>query len=163
MRLELEFRIKTLWPIHAVHHSIEDLDWLAGSRGHFLQVFSERAMVMIPLYLLGADETALNIYVTFAALQAVLIHCNLSIPFGPLKYLLVTPQFHHWHHSSEKPAIDANYSAHTVIFDWMFGTYHLPGDHWPADYGTTVPLPRTVLGQTLYPITANRERWKKHS
>ncbi|MBA56926.1 MAG: sterol desaturase [Pseudomonadales bacterium] len=153
--------IKTLWPIHAVHHSIEDLDWLAGSRGHFVQVFSERAMVMIPLYLLGADEAALNIYVTFAALQAVLIHCNLSIPFGPLKYLLVTPQFHHWHHSSEKPAIDTNYSAHTVIFDRMFGTYHLPGDHWPADYGTTVPLPRTVLGQTLYPITANRERWKE--
>jgi len=53
--------VKTLWPIHAVHHSVEHLDWLAGSRGHFVQVFSERAMVMIPLYLLGADESALNI------------------------------------------------------------------------------------------------------
>lgn len=35
--------IKWLWPIHAVHHSVEDLDWLAGSRGHFIQVFSERS------------------------------------------------------------------------------------------------------------------------
>ncbi|MEM7466390.1 MAG: sterol desaturase family protein, partial [Pseudomonadota bacterium] len=101
--------IKLLWPVHAVHHSVEHLDWLAGSRGHFIQVFSERAMVMIPLYLLGADESALNIYVTFAALQAILIHCNVGIPFGPLNYLFVTPQFHHWHHSSEKPAIDTNY------------------------------------------------------
>ena len=108
--------VKTLWPIHAVHHSVEHLDWLAGSRGHFVQVFSERAMVMIPLYLLGADESALNIYVTFAALQAILIHCNVDIPFGPLKTIFVTPQFHHWHHSSEKPAIDTNYSAHTVLF-----------------------------------------------
>ena len=155
--------IKILWPIHAVHHSIENIDWLAGSRGHFVQVFSERAMVMVPLYLLGADETALNAYVVFAALQAILIHTNLSIPFGPLKYIFVTPQFHHWHHSSEKPAIDTNYSAHTVIFDKLFGTYHLPGQHWPAEYGTTKRLPRTVIGQTLHPLFPNKPMVEKHS
>lgn len=149
--------VKALWPIHAVHHSIENLDWLAGSRGHFIQVFSERAMVMIPLYLLGASQEALNTYVAFAALQAILIHCNLSFSFGFLKYIFVTPQFHHWHHSSEKPAIDTNYSAHTVIFDRIFGTYHMPGKHWPAEYGTTVRLPQTVIGQTLYPIKALRK------
>lgn len=145
---------KWLWPIHAVHHSVEHMDWLAGSRGHFLQVFSERALVMVPLYLLGPTETALNIYVTFAALQAVLIHCNTRMPFGPLKYVFVTPQFHHWHHSSEKPAIDTNYAAHTVVFDRLFGTYHMPEAHWPAEYGTTKRLPRRVTGQLLYPITA---------
>ncbi|WP_027330141.1 sterol desaturase family protein [Marinimicrobium agarilyticum] len=150
--------IKLLWPVHAVHHSVEHLDWLAGSRGHFVQVFSERAMVMIPLYLLGADEAALNAYVVFAALQAVLIHCNTRLPFGPLKYVFVTPQFHHWHHSSEKPAIDTNYSAHTVIFDRLFGTYHFPGEHWPAEYGTTKRLPRSVVGQTLYPVTVHLGR-----
>ena len=144
--------VRPLWPIHAVHHSVEDLDWLAGSRGHFIQVFSERALVMIPLYLLGADETALNIYVTFAALQAILIHCNLRIPFGPIKFVLVTPQFHHWHHSSEAPAIDTNYGAHTVIFDRLFGTYHMPLNHWPAEYGTTVRLPRGYVAQILYPF-----------
>jgi len=149
--------VKWLWPVHAVHHSIENIDWLAGSRGHFIQVFSERAMVMIPLYLLGADETALNIYVIYAALQAILIHTNLSIPFGPLKYVFVTPQFHHWHHSSERPAIDTNYAAHTVIFDRMFGTYHLPDEHWPAEYGTTKRLPRTILGQTLHPFFPNKK------
>ncbi|WP_196140737.1 sterol desaturase family protein [Aliikangiella sp. G2MR2-5] len=144
--------VKPLWPIHAVHHSVETMDWLAGSRGHFIQIFSERAMVMVPLYLLGADKAALDIYVAFAALQAVLIHCNTRLPFGPLKYILVTPQFHHWHHSSEKPAIDTNYSAHLVIFDWLFGTYHMPGKHWPADYGTTKKLPATYLGQLFYPL-----------
>jgi len=146
--------VSLLWPVHAVHHSIENMDWLAGSRGHFLQVFSERAMVMVPLYLLGADKAALNIYVTFAALQAILIHCNLGFSFGPLKYFFVTPQFHHWHHSSEKPAIDTNYSAHTPLFDHLFRTYHMPANHWPAEYGTTVRLPRTYIAQTLYPITA---------
>lgn len=152
--------IKLLWPIHAVHHSVENMDWLAGSRGHFIQVFLERAMVMVPLYLLGVDKAALDIYVTFAALQAILIHCNLNLPFGPLKYLFVTPQFHHWHHSSEQPAIDTNYSAHTIIFDRLFNTYHMPLEHWPAEYGTTVKLPSTYWGQLLYPITAFTKRAK---
>jgi sterol desaturase/sphingolipid hydroxylase (fatty acid hydroxylase superfamily) len=150
----LYHEVRVLWPVHAVHHSVESMDWLAGSRGHFIQVFSERAMVMVPLYLLGVDKAALDIYVSFAALQAILIHCNLGIPFGPFKYVFVTPQFHHWHHSSEKPAIDTNYSAHTVLFDRLFGTYHMPFEHWPADYGTTVRLPRTYIGQLLYPVTA---------
>ena len=148
----LYHEVNWLWPVHAVHHSVENLDWLAGSRGHFVQVFSERAMVMVPLYLLGADQTALNIYVAFAALQAVFIHCNLGLNFGPLKYVFVTPQFHHWHHSSEKPAIDTNYSAHTILFDWMFNTMHLPREYWPVDYGTTRPLPKTYLGQMFYPL-----------
>jgi len=149
----LYHEIPALWPVHAVHHSVENMDWLAGSRGHFFQVFTERAMVMVPLYLLGADKAALDIYVTFAALQAILIHCNLRFSFGFLKYIFVTPQFHHWHHSSEKPAIDTNYSAHTVIFDRLFKTYHMPENHWPADYGTTVKLPTTYIGQLFYPIS----------
>lgn len=144
--------VSWLWPIHAVHHSVASMDWLAGSRGHFIQVFLERAMVMIPLYLLGVDKAALDFYVTFAALQAVIIHCNIGISFGPIKYILVTPQFHHWHHSSEKPAIDTNYAAHTVLFDRLFGTYHMPTEHWPAEYGTTKPLPETFVGQTMYPF-----------
>ncbi|MCW8876579.1 MAG: sterol desaturase family protein [Kangiellaceae bacterium] len=151
--------VKSLWPVHAVHHSVETMDWLAGSRGHFVQIFSERAMVMIPLYLLGADKTALDIYVAFAALQAVLIHSNTRMKFGFLKYIFVTPQFHHWHHSSEKPAIDTNYSAHLVLFDWLFGTYHMPEKHWPADYGTTVKLPTSFTGQLMYPITVIRKRF----
>ena len=141
-----------LWPFHAVHHSVETMDWLAGSRSHIIQTFIERSVAMIPLYLLGPDKAALDLYVTFAALQAIVIHCNIGFSFGPLKYLLVTPQYHHWHHSSEQPAIDTNYGAHTVLFDRLFDTYHMPVEHWPAEYGTTTRLPRTFLGQLLHPF-----------
>ena len=144
--------VATLWPFHAVHHSVETMDWMAGSRSHIGQTIIERSLVMLSLYLIGVDKSVLDAYVVFAALQAVLIHCNLSIPWGPIKFVLVTPQFHHWHHSSEKPAIDTNYCAHTVLWDRIFGTYHMPGKHWPADYGTTNRLPRTFMGQFLYPF-----------
>ena len=138
------------WKFHAVHHSVETMDWLAGSRAHVTTIFIERTLVMLALYFLGASKTALDIYVALAALQAIVIHSNLGFSWGYLKYIIVTPQYHHWHHSSEAPAIDTNYAAHTPLFDRLFDTYHLPGEYWPAEYGTTEKLPRSFVGQLLY-------------
>jgi len=146
-----------LWKIHAVHHSVEHMDWMAGSRNHVVQMFVDRCMAMVPLYLLGASKEALDIYVAFAAFQAVYVHANVHIPVGPLKYILCTPQYHHWHHSSETPAIDTNYAVHTPIYDMLFGTYHMPGDQWPAHYGTVKPLPKTFFGQLMYPFKAEED------
>lgn len=141
-----------LWKIHAVHHSVEHMDWMAGSRNHVVQMFVDRCMAMVPLYLLGTSKEALDIYVAFAAFQAVYVHANMHIPVGPLKYVFCTPQYHHWHHSSEAPAIDTNYAVHLPLYDMIFGTYHMPGKHWPAHYGTVKPLPKTFWGQFLYPF-----------
>lgn len=146
-----------LWRIHAVHHSVEHMDWLAGSRNHVIQTIVDRSIAMVPLYLIGPDKAALDIYVVFAGLQAVLVHANFGLPFGPLKYLICTPQYHHWHHSSEAPAIDTNYAVHMPLFDVIFGTYHMPDKHWPAHYGTTVRLPRSFFGQLLYPFRLDKE------
>jgi sterol desaturase/sphingolipid hydroxylase (fatty acid hydroxylase superfamily) len=141
-----------LWKIHAVHHSSEHMDWLAGSRTHILEVLLDRSLVMVPLYLLGPDKAALDIYVVIASLQAVFVHANVGLRLGWLKYLLVTPQFHHWHHSSDKPAIDTNYAVHLPLLDLIFGTFHMPEAHWPIAYGTLTRLPRTLLAQLRYPF-----------
>jgi sterol desaturase/sphingolipid hydroxylase (fatty acid hydroxylase superfamily) len=141
-----------LWRIHAVHHSVEHMDWLAGSRNHVVQTFVDRCIAMVPLYLIGPDKAALDIYVIIAGIQSVFVHANIGIPFGPLKYIICTPQYHHWHHSSEAPAIDTNYAVHMPLFDMIFGTYHMPDKHWPAHYGTTSPLPRSFWGQLFYPF-----------
>ncbi len=145
-----------LWPFHAVHHSVEYMDWLASSRNHVVQTFSDRIMAIIPLYLIGADKMALDIYVAFAAFQAVYVHANVNLPTGFLKYIFVTPQFHHWHHSSQKPAIDTNYSVHLILFDVIFRTYHMPKKLWPSHYGTVPRIPRTFLAQLLHPFKAKK-------
>jgi sterol desaturase/sphingolipid hydroxylase (fatty acid hydroxylase superfamily) len=144
--------VPALWKFHAVHHSSEHMDWLAGSRSHFVEILIDRSLVMVPLYLLGPDKAALDAYVIFAAVQAVFIHANVAVPFGPLKYILTTPQFHHWHHSSDKPAIDTNYAVHLPMIDRLFGTYHMPDEHWPVKYGTTKPLPTSFVRQMIYPF-----------
>ena len=142
-----------LWKFHAVHHSSEHMDWLAGSRTHFLDTLCVRSFSMAMIYLLGASKEALDIYVIFASFQAVFIHANVGINFGPLRYLITTPQFHHWHHSSDEVAIDMNYAAHLPVLDKIFGTYLMPGQHWPEKYGTVGdPLPRGIIKQHLYPF-----------
>lgn len=144
--------VPALWKLHAVHHSSEHMDWLAGSRTHVVEVFLDRILVLLPLYLLGPDKDALDAYVIFAFFQAVLVHANFGMPFGPLVHLVVTPQYHHWHHSSDKPAIDTNYAVHLPFWDRLFGTQHLPKTHWPIEYGTVKKIPTKIWEQLLYPF-----------
>jgi sterol desaturase/sphingolipid hydroxylase (fatty acid hydroxylase superfamily) len=145
--------IPFLWRFHAVHHSVERMDWMAGSRLHFLEPVVTRTAVMLPAFILGASDTPLLCYIIWAGFQAGLIHSNFGLEFGPLKYLVATPLFHHWHHGSDPEAIDINYAAHLPIIDRLFGTYHMPADRWPKAYGVVGdPLPKGIWRQFLYPF-----------
>lgn len=142
-----------LWRFHAVHHSIRAVDWLAGSRLHLVDVVVTRAFSYIPLYLLGFSMPVFYAYVAIVALQAVGAHANTRIPFGPVRYLLVTPQYHHWHHSDDPEHYDKNFAIHFPVIDKMFGTYHLPGDRWPETMGLgREQFPKGYLRQLVYPF-----------
>jgi sterol desaturase/sphingolipid hydroxylase (fatty acid hydroxylase superfamily) len=129
--------IPLLWKLHAVHHSAKTMDWLAGSRQHVLEIIATRVCVLAPLFVLGFSEAVINTYIIVVGFQAVLNHANVHLPWGPLKYLIVTPDFHHWHHSSDDEAIDRNYAAHYSFLDHLFGTAVKVPAHkpLPAAYG----------------------------
>ena len=147
--------VKFFWPIHAVHHSVEHMDWIAGSRLHFLEPLVTRTLVLIPAFILGIAKEPLTVYIVFAGFQAGLIHSNIRWDLGPLKYVFCSPRYHHWHHSSDDEAIDKNYVAHLPVIDWLFGTFYLPKDStvWPRKYGTIgIPLPKGIIRQFFYPF-----------
>ena len=144
-----------LWNIHAVHHCPARMDWLSGSRIHFAEVLFTRSTVILPIFLLGFDISAVNAYVVWVGIQGLLIHANAQLTFGPLRYLVTTPHFHHWHHSADVEAIDKNYAAHLPIMDRLFGTYIDNGGRWPQQYGVVgKPLPHGFVAQHLYPFIA---------
>jgi lathosterol oxidase len=128
-------RVPALWRFHAVHHSSEEMDWLAGSRLHLVDIVVTRAVAFAPLYLLGFEESALRAYLVFVSFQAVFNHTNFRLELRNLGYVLVTPQFHHWHHAIPAEAPDKNFAAHVPVLDWLFGTYHRPRGRWPRRYG----------------------------
>ncbi len=65
-----------LWPFHAIHHSAEEMDWLAGSRLHLVDVILTRGLVYVPIFVLEFSERALMVYVFLVAAQATFIHAN---------------------------------------------------------------------------------------
>jgi sterol desaturase/sphingolipid hydroxylase (fatty acid hydroxylase superfamily) len=142
-----------LWKFHSIHHSSHAMDWLAGSRTHLVEIFITRAMVMVPLYVCGLSEAALNSYVILVGVQAVAIHANLGINFSPLRYILATPQFHHWHHAKDADYVDANYAVHLPLIDMMFGTYRCPKGKWPDEYGiVSGEPPPSFWNKLLHPF-----------
>jgi sterol desaturase/sphingolipid hydroxylase (fatty acid hydroxylase superfamily) len=154
--------VPLLWRIHAVHHSPEYMDWLSGSRLHFLEPLMTRALVLVPIILLGFPQDTIFAYLIFISVQSVLIHSNIKMNVSWLRYVIVTPQFHHWHHASDAEAIDKNYAAHTPLFDMLFGSWHLPKDRWPVKYGTVKPIPSGMLGQFLHPFVGPVQEFLEH-
>ncbi len=151
--------IPWLWKFHAVHHSVDVMDWMAGNRLHLVDLAVTRSLIYVPSYVLGFDQGPLIAYIIFVAVYSVFIHANLRFTFGPLRYLFATPQFHHWHHGSEREAIDKNYAIHLPLLDMLFGTFHLPGDRWPAYYGVhSNDVPESYFGQWVYPFLPKKKQ-----
>jgi lathosterol oxidase len=148
------FHRAPLWRFHAIHHSAETMDWLAGSRLHLVDVAVTRGLTYVPIYILGFAEAPLFIYVAFVSIQATFIHANVRFDFGPLRWLLATPQFHHWHHAAEAEAVDKNFAVHLPVIDWLFGTYYQPVDRWPESYGLAggASVPDGYLRQLAHPF-----------
>ncbi|WP_055448591.1 sterol desaturase family protein [Lacinutrix mariniflava] len=149
-------KIPYLWRFHAVHHSTKHLDWLAGSRTHFFDLVVVRAMAFIPIYICGFSSSVFFTYIVIVSFQAVLAHSNTRINFGFLKYLFVTPQYHHWHHSDNPKAYDKNFAIHFPFIDMIFGTYYDEGDAWPESTGLgDVKYPKGFAKQFVYPFVKN--------
>lgn len=126
-------KVPFLWRFHAVHHSSPALDWIAGSRSHFVDDTLVRGFILVPL-MFGFSQSIIFAYLIFVTLHATWTHCN----FGPnakwLEKFLVMPRYHHWHHTSQKEGIDKNFAIHFPWIDRIFGTYYYP-DAWPERYG----------------------------
>ncbi|VVE59162.1 C-5 sterol desaturase [Pandoraea anapnoica] len=149
--------VPILWRFHAVHHSVRSMDWLAGSRQHILEVVATRVAVLGPLFVIGFSKSVVDVYIIIVGFQAVFNHTNVRLPWGPLKYVFVTPDFHHWHHSSEDEAIDKNYAAHFAFIDRIFGTAVKSKAAFPRKYGVVGDyVPDGFLAQQAFPFFGSK-------
>jgi sterol desaturase/sphingolipid hydroxylase (fatty acid hydroxylase superfamily) len=143
-----------LWRLHAVHHSIKSMDWLAGSRQHILELLATRTLVLGIIFVLGFSKEVIDAYIVIVGFQAVFNHCNVNVRLGPLRYIIVTPNFHHWHHSQDKEALDSNYAAHFAFLDYLFGSAAKSDKIWPEKYGVLGDyVPNGFWKQFKFPFT----------
>jgi sterol desaturase/sphingolipid hydroxylase (fatty acid hydroxylase superfamily) len=143
-----------MWRLHAVHHSAKYMDWMAGSRLHIIEVLITRTTILGGIFILGFSKEVIDAYIVIVGFQAVFNHCNVNVRLGPLRYIIVTPNFHHWHHSQDKEALDTNYAAHFAFLDYLFGTAAKADRIWPDQYGVLGDyVPNGFWAQLKFPFT----------
>jgi len=142
-------RFDFLWRIHAVHHSAEHLDWLAAHREHPLDGIATQLCQNLPAILLGLRLEALAGLVVFRAFWAIFVHSNVALPLGFLRWIVGSPELHHWHHARTSTHNFANLAP---WIDLLFGTHHFPSGTY--EIGSNEPLPATYAGQLLWPFSS---------
>jgi sterol desaturase/sphingolipid hydroxylase (fatty acid hydroxylase superfamily) len=144
--------VPLLWRFHRVHHSVREMDWLAANHLHPLDETFVRSAAVLPLYALGFGRLSLGAFIVLITLQSIFIHANVRMTFGPLRWVIATPQFHHWHHAREPQAYNTNYAGEFPALDALFGTLYLPTGRWPAQYGVDGTEPAGYLRQLAWPL-----------
>jgi sterol desaturase/sphingolipid hydroxylase (fatty acid hydroxylase superfamily) len=145
----LTHKVAVLWEFHKVHHAAEVLTPISAFRAHpidimidfFFRLLCTGAVGGVYAYLypggiseltiLGFNAVAFVIYYWIAHLQ----HSHIPLGYGRLSYLLVSPVMHQVHHSCEVQHWDRNFGFLFGIWDWMFGTLHVPRKDEPFRLG----------------------------
>ena len=150
----LTHTVPFLWRFHSVHHSIERMDWLAAARLHPLDSAFTQAFTILPLFLLGYDGRVFAGAAVLVTVLAIFQHANVRFRFPGVRWVVNTPEWHHWHHAIDAEAVDKNFGL--PIVDKIFGTAYLPKGKRPTGFGTTAPVPQVgYLQHVAYPFTKN--------
>jgi sterol desaturase/sphingolipid hydroxylase (fatty acid hydroxylase superfamily) len=142
-----------LWRLHRVHHTSEHMDWLANVRLHPVDKVLGDCFQFIPIFLLGFGNGPMLAYTIFLGFQGFLNHSNVRLNFGPLRWLIANPEFHHWHHCNDEAYLNRNFAPHLVIWDRLCGTAYIPPHPAePMSYGIPEQIPERLLSQLVSPF-----------
>ncbi|MDI3464719.1 MAG: hypothetical protein OJF50_003540 [Nitrospira sp.] len=138
------------WRIHKWHHSLTHMYWLAGYRASLLQQVLFNLPWMMAFSVFGHAPW----WMYWAVLSSHMLlndwmHMNVSWRSNWLEWIVVTPRYHHVHHSDHSTHANANFGVTFSIWDRLFGTYVDPEEFTtPITFGIgeQVPLARLVAG-----------------
>jgi ornithine lipid hydroxylase len=143
---------RTLWRLHAVHHSVEQLYWLNTSRFHPIEKSLQMLLDSVPFLLMGVDAQVLGLYYVAYSTNGFFQHCNIELRYGALNYVVGSAETHRWHHSRAPHESNANYGNTVIVWDLLFGTWFLPHDREVRELGLRTPYPRTFIGLMKAPF-----------
>jgi sterol desaturase/sphingolipid hydroxylase (fatty acid hydroxylase superfamily) len=129
------FHRRALWRWHAVHHSPQEMDWVTAARFHPINYIPYALLPMALMVTLGFAPAAFILLAPFNIVYSAMVHANLDWTFGPFRYVLASPVFHRWHHSSHQEAYDKNFAPTFPVLDVLFGTFYMPSDKKPLEIG----------------------------
>jgi sterol desaturase/sphingolipid hydroxylase (fatty acid hydroxylase superfamily) len=147
------FHGERMWRYHAIHHSAEDVDWTTAYRFHPINLWLGVFFVDALMVMIGVPLVVLVLLAPFNSVMSAFVHANLNWTLGPLKYVIASPVFHRWHHTSPAEGGDKNFASTFALWDVLFDTFYLPAGVLPENYGVDDPaFPAGFAAQLLYPF-----------
>jgi sterol desaturase/sphingolipid hydroxylase (fatty acid hydroxylase superfamily) len=166
----LSHNVPFLWEFHKVHHTAEVLSPLTNFRVHPVDtiVFNNVLALVMGLagggahYLLGQGAAPFTIagsnVIVLACFFLIghLQHTHFWIAFtGFWGRVILSPAHHQIHHSTDPAHFNRNLGSFLAVWDWMFGTLHMPTKtRQKLDFGVEPKEPEahTVAGGLVTPV-----------
>ena len=157
-------RVEVLWRFHAVHHSDPEVDVTTTFRHHPVEAIFNGALIGGVVLMIGFSPAEIAAYTWVSFVVELVAHANLALPswfsaiFGKF---IVTPEFHHLHHSRANAEANANFGQAFSIWDTLFKTARTRSaeDRRRLEFGLDefrgqkFHLPHYLLVQPLLPRT----------
>ena len=141
------------WKYHAIHHSSEEIEWISAARFHPVNLFLGTVAVDVLLLVAGISPNVMLWVGPFTIFHSAFVHANLNWTLGPFRYVIATPVFHRWHHTSLEEGGNTNFAGTFPIWDVLFGTFRMPEGVLPDNYGIDDQnFPQDISRQLAYPF-----------
>jgi sterol desaturase/sphingolipid hydroxylase (fatty acid hydroxylase superfamily) len=155
-------RVDILWRFHAVHHSDPEVDVSTTFRHHPVEAIFNGTLIGGVVLAIGFSPIEIVAYTWVSFVVELVAHANLALPSWVGKILgklIVTPEFHHLHHSRANAEANANFGQAFSVWDALFGTARArsPEDQRRLEFGLNefrgqkFHLPHYLLVQPLLP------------
>lgn len=119
-------RFRPLWRVHRMHHADLDLDASSGLRFHPIELLASLVFKILLVVLLGASAASVLVFELLLNGCAMFNHANLALPPRAdrlLRLLLITPDMHRVHHSTDMRESNRNFGFSVPWWDRLFATY----------------------------------------
>lgn len=141
---------RLLWRVHRWHHAPTHMSWAAGNRESLPDAILVNSAYAFFWPVIGsAPGWVFAGLMVFSTLKNDWMHLNVRWSMPWLEWLVVTPRYHHIHHSADPAHYNSNYGIIFSVWDRMFGTYTPPvkqRDSLQFGIADPPPLPRLFAG-----------------
>jgi sterol desaturase/sphingolipid hydroxylase (fatty acid hydroxylase superfamily) len=118
--------VPALWRLHRMHHADLDFDATTGLRFHPVEIVLSMAIKLAVVGAIGAPPVAVLAFEVILNATSLFNHGNVLLPPAVdrvLRLVLVTPDMHRVHHSSDPRETNSNYGFSVPWWDRLLGTY----------------------------------------
>ncbi len=119
-------KVPLLWRIHRMHHSDTGFDVTTALRFHPLEIVLSMVWKAAIVVLIGAPVLSVLVFEIVLNGSSMFNHANARLPLKldrVLRLVLVTPDMHRVHHSSDRSETDSNFGFNFPFWDRLFSTY----------------------------------------